>query len=428
MSFVQLVELAAGPLQSHISLRGNLQVWPDELYRHAETLEILDLSDNALSALPADFFKFQKLQRLFLTNNQFREIPAVLAGCPNLRMVSFKGNKLEKFATGVFAEALEWLILTDNQLTELPDDFGRYNQLKKLALAGNRLSKLPHSMQQCQQLGLIRLSLNNFSEFPGWLFRLPKLAWLSLGANPATPVSVAQASVDQIPTHQLADYQLQQQIGIGASGVIYQALSPSQQLVAVKMFKGWVTSDGCPRDELANYLNAGNHQNLIPILAALADEQEPGLVMALIPKTFASLGHPPSFTTITRDTFPQGLIYSRAQVLGMARQVASVLAHLQVKGIAHGDLYAHNMLIDVNQQLLLGDFGAATALAALPAQQQLDFKALEVRAFGYWLADICGLMPEVPVDFIALYQQCLQDDVSARPAIQSIHQQLLAMQ
>lgn len=424
MSVVQLIELVSGPLQRHISLRENLQAWPEELYRHAETLEVLDLSDNALSALPADFQRFQKLQRLFLTNNQFRQIPAVLAGCPNLRMVSFKGNQLAEFAPGVFAEALEWLILTDNQLTELPDDFGRYSQLKKLALAGNRLSKLPKSMQQCQQLGLIRLSLNRFAEFPDWLFRLPKLAWLAIGANPATPV--AQAHHD-IPVRQLADYQLQQQIGVGASGVIYQALAPSAELVAVKMFKGWVTSDGCPRDELANYLNAGNHQNLIPILASLEDEQEPGLVMALIPKSFVNLGQPPSLLTITRDTFAEGLVFQREQVLVMARQVASVLEHLQQHGIAHGDLYAHNMLIDAKQQLLLGDFGAATALAALPAQQQIDFKALEVRAFGYWLADICGLMSEVPADFIALYQQCLQDDLAARPEIGRIYQQLLAM-
>jgi hypothetical protein len=421
---VQLVELVSGPLQSHISLRENLHSWPDELYRHAETLEVLDLSDNSLSALPDDFHRFQQLKRLFLTNNQFREIPAILAGCPNLRMVSFKGNQLERFAPAVFADSLEWLILTDNQLTELPDDFGRYHQLKKLALAGNRLSRLPESMQQCQQLGLIRLSLNCFAEFPDWLFRLPKLAWLALGANPATPVAPAK---NDIPVQKLADYQLQQQIGIGASGVIYQALSPSAQLVAVKMFKGWVTSDGCPRDELANYLNAGNHQNLIPILASFADEQAPGLVMALIPKTFSSLGYPPSLDSITRDTFAKTLIFQRAQVLLMARQVASVVAHLQHKGIAHGDLYAHNMLINANQQLLLGDFGAATALSALPEPQQLAFKAIEVRAFGYWLADICALMPEESADFIALYQQCLQDDITKRPDIDSIYRKLQAM-
>jgi len=425
---VQLVELVSGPLQSSISLRENLQVWPEALYRHAETLEVLDLSDNALSSLPADFSRFNKLKRLFLTNNQFREIPAVLAQCPHLQMVSFKGNQLQSFAAGVFSDALQWLILTDNQLTELPEDFGRYAQLKKLALAGNRLSKLPDSMQQCQQLGLIRLSLNGFEQFPDWLFQLPKLAWLAIGANPATAIAkLPQKASTNTPEHQLTQYQLQQQIGVGASGIIYQALSPSGELVAVKMFKGWVTSDGCPRDELANYLNAGNHANLIPILATIADEQAPGLVMTLVPKNFHSLGMPPSFLTITRDTFKPELSFSRAQVLVMARQVAAVVEHLQENGIAHGDLYAHNMLINGQQQLLLGDFGAATALPTLPSQQQSAFKALEVRAFGYWLADMCRLMAEPEAEFTALSQQCLLDEPTARPDITRINQLLALM-
>ena len=422
---MQLVELLSGPLQSSISLRENLQSWPDALYRHAESLEVLDLSDNALTALPEDFHRFQKLKRLFLTNNQFHDIPAVLAQCPQLQMISFKGNQLRTFAEGVFSEALEWLILTDNQLTALPADFGRYTRLRKLALAGNQLTALPESMQACQQLGLIRLSLNRFEQFPDWLFQLPKLAWLALGANPGTQIRPEFSNQsNQVPSHQLAQYQLQQQIGIGASGVIYQAQTEEGEFVAVKLFKGWVTSDGCPRDEMANYLNAGNHANLIPIRATISNQQEPGLVMQLVPKSYRSLGLPPSLQSITRDTFVEGLTFARQAVLTMARQVAAVMAHLAQQGIAHGDLYAHNMLVDVSHQLYLADFGAATALPTLPSQQQQAFKALEVRAFGYWLADMCSLMVEPDADLMAIYQQCLLEKPTARPDIHQINQQL----
>lgn len=35
-------------------------------------------------------------------------------------------------------------------------------------LAGNKLTSLPTSMKNCQDLELIRLAANNFSEFPDW--------------------------------------------------------------------------------------------------------------------------------------------------------------------------------------------------------------------------------------------------------------------
>jgi Leucine-rich repeat (LRR) protein len=113
------------PLQ-RINLSANLHEFPADLYRFADSVEILDLSGNQLSDLPADLFRFKKLKRLFLTNNKFCHIPAVLSACPELVMLSFKGNQLTEFAEGCLPEQLEWLILTDNQLTALPADIGRY--------------------------------------------------------------------------------------------------------------------------------------------------------------------------------------------------------------------------------------------------------------------------------------------------------------
>ena len=344
-------------------------------------------------------------------------IPAVLSQCPNLLMVSFKGNQLTQFAEGALPEQLEWLILTDNQLTQLPNDFGRYTKLRKVAMAGNQLSSLPDSMQQCRDLGLLRLSLNQFESFPDWLFELPKLAWLALGANPACPVPEAQA----ITAHSLPDYQLLEKLGEGASGVIHQArFAQEPKLVALKQFKGWVTSDGCPKDEMNNYLNAGDHPNLIAVKAKLKDCDLPGLVMELVPASFSVLGQPPSFETCTRDTFTQGQSLTLPKLKQLALQVVDVMAHLHQQQICHGDLYAHNMLVNEEQQLYLGDFGAATALHALPQKQQQLFCALEVRAFGYWLLDMQTVLSvdestEFEQRFAAVVQLCTQQKVSSRP-------------
>lgn len=402
---------------NRINLSAGLTEFPADLYRFSDSLEILDLSGNQLSDLPADLHRFQKLKRLFLTSNNFSHIPAVLSLCPALVMVSFKGNQLTEFAEASLPEQLEWLILTDNQLTQLPNDFGRYTKLRKVAMAGNQLSSLPDSMQQCHDLGLLRLSLNQFESFPDWLFELPKLAWLALGANPACPVPEAQA----ITSHSLPDYQLLEKLGEGASGVIYQArFAQDKELVALKQFKGWITSDGCPKDEMNNYLNAGDHPNLIAVKAKLKDCDLPGLVMELVPASFSVLGQPPSFETCTRDTFTQGQSLTLPKLKQLALQVVDVMAHLHQQQICHGDLYAHNMLVNEDQQLYLGDFGAATALHALPQKQQQLFCALEVRAFGYWLLDMQSLLSvdessEFEQRFAAVVQLCMQQKVSSRP-------------
>lgn len=429
-------QTAAAASVQRITLAAGLTKFPAELYLFCQSLEILDLSDNQLTALPADLSRFRRLTRLFLTNNHFEHIPAVLALCPALIMLSFKGNQLTEFASGVLPEDLQWLILTDNQLRALPEDFGRYQQLKKLALAGNQLSALPDSMQQCRQLGLLRLALNRFEQFPDWLFTLPKLAWLALGANPACPVP--EKADLQLPLVPDQAFVCLDKLGEGASGVIYRAqyapgaaglsdptLSVGTEL-ALKRFKGWITSDGCPKDELQNYLNAGAHPNLIPVLARISNTTLPALAMSLIPKEFQSLGLPPSFDTITRDTFSPGYIITVSKVLQLAQQLASVLAHLHQRQIIHGDLYAHNVLNNAAGQLYLGDFGAATALDALPQWQQQQAKALEIRAFGYFLADLLALVPDGNPSSALLQalqhlcQQCLQPDPALRPVAAAV--------
>jgi len=431
---------AAANSVQRITLAAGLTEFPAELYLFCQTLEILDLSDNQLTALPADLTQFRRLTRLFLTNNHFCHIPEVLAQCPALIMLSFKGNQLTEFAPGVLPENLQWLILTDNQLSALPADFGRYQQLKKLALAGNQLTALPDSMQQCQQLGLLRLALNSFEHFPDWLFTLPHLAWLALGANPACPVP--QKADLQLPLVPDQAFVCLDKLGEGASGVIYRAqyvpadaglaapdLAVGTEL-ALKRFKGWITSDGCPKDELQNYLNAGAHPNLIPVLARVSDTALPALAMALIPKDFQSLGLPPSFATITRDTFSAEFTITAPEVLKLALQLVSVVTQLHQRQIIHGDLYAHNVLNNVEGQLYLGDFGAATALDALPVWQQQHAKAQEIRAFGYFLADLLALVPADNASAVLLQtlqqlcQQCLRTEPAQRPVAASVQEQL----
>jgi hypothetical protein len=382
-----LAELNTGKLAGakHLQLVEQLSEFPADIFKLADTLEVLDLSNNNLSDLPDEFACLHRLKRVFLSFNQFKHVPKVLAKCPALIMVAFKGNQISKFAPNSLPKKIEWLILTDNNLHELPEDFGNYTQLKKLALAGNKLKHLPTSMANCTNLELVRLSANNLTKLDDWLIELPKLAWLAFAGNDFNKAQcLTKSTLKNTP---LENFQLKKVIGQGASGVIHLAKA-EQTSVAVKLFKGAITSDGYPLDEVNCCLQAGNHTHLINVLSYIEQSEQLGLVMELIDTNYTNLGLPPSLQTCTRDTFNDGCNYPIEAVYKIAKQMANTLTHLHDNYVSHGDIYAHNTLINEQYDMLFGDFGAATNLAMLSVYQQQRIQLIEVRAFGYLVEDL----------------------------------------
>lgn len=395
---------------SRLQLAEGLREFPPEILELASTLEILDLSNNRLSSLPADFGKLQHLQVLFLSNNDFDHLPEVISQCPRLSMIGFKANRIAQVSARALPRATRWLILTDNRIETLPDTIGSLVHLQKLMLAGNRLRELPPALAHCTRLQLLRISANQLTHLPDWLLAMPALAWLAFAGNPlgstaAAPLpdpSLPDPSLPgiKLPCVKLADVELHNVLGQGASGVIHRAswIKPPPELaepgaaIAVKLFKSAVTSDGYPADELQASLRAGQHPNLVKVVAHLNDDPQQGLVMALIPPEFTNLGQPPSFATCTRDTFPADQRLTPAQAGRIATQIDAALQHLHQRGISHGDLYAHNILVNDNSDVLFGDFGAASLLSELPAAQQQAIKTIERRALAYLREDLAQLV------------------------------------
>ena len=66
-----------------------------------------------------------------------------------------------------------------------------------------------------------------------------------------------------------------------------------------------MTSDGLPQEEMNAMCRVGRHRNFIVTIAALANSplKKDGLLMSLVKDSYTILGDPPSFETITRDTF-----------------------------------------------------------------------------------------------------------------------------
>ncbi|WP_318457583.1 leucine-rich repeat-containing protein kinase family protein [Photobacterium leiognathi] len=378
---------------TRLKISQQLTSFPSEILTLADSLEILDLTDNQLSQLPDDFAKLTKLRIVFMSNNCFTELPKVLGACPNLEMIGFKSNQITTVDETALPEKLRWLILTDNKITQLPDSLGLRPRLQKLALAGNQLTELPATMAQLHNLELIRLSANRLQAFPIQLLDLPKLAWLAFSGN---DFNRHQQVDNNLPEVSPADYQLQHVLGQGASGVISLATwrNNAHQLaddIAVKVFKGEVTSDGYPQDELNACLKTGRHPNLVQSLAHVTDPKHLALVMALIPAHFKNLGLPPTFETCTRDTFPDGFELTIKQIDSIVAQMTDVITHMQNQGVSHGDIYAHNVLFDSEANILVGDFGAASIYDDQPKEIQQKMKTIESRALGYFIEDLLGV-------------------------------------
>lgn len=401
--------LRAGKLAgaTRLDLACGLTEFPEEIFDLADSLEILNLTGNRLSDLPDDLPRLKKLRILFCSDNEFRHLPPVLAECPALSMIGFKSNRIEEVAA--LPPALRWLILTDNRIERLPASIGKCAPLQKLMLAGNRLSALPDEMAACANLELVRLAANRFEALPDWLLELPKLAWLAFAGNPVCrEPRIEAAAIDW------ADLALHEKLGEGASGIIHRAARCSDgRALAVKLFKGAMTSDGLPESERAACLAAGPHPGLIPVLGDLTGhpDRTPGLAMERIGPEFTPLAGPPSLETCSRDVYAPGSAFPAATVVKIARRLASAGAALHAKGILHGDFYAHNVLRDPAGNAVLGDFGAASFYPPGDAR----FEQIEVLAFGRLLGELLDRCPEPLPAWHALAARCQSPDPSQRP-------------
>lgn len=396
-----------------LTLKQNLTTFPEKIFDLADSLEFLDLSNNKLQSIP-NLKKLTKLKIAFFSFNLFTKLPNSFKECKNLYMLGFKGNQIEVFDEDILPLSISWLILTDNKIKTLPNSIGDLTKLQKFPLAGNQLTHLPNSMQKCKNLELIRLSANNLTHIPQWLLNLPKLSWLAFAGNDCSikpEVDLEKASMDKL--------HIKEQLGEGASGNIYKAFCPTlDKEVALKLFKGAITSDGYAVDEMNTYMSIGKHNNLINVIAKIDEDEKLGLLLDLIPHSYQNLGLPPTFDTCTRDTFhPQYSITSQT-IYEIAKHILSASIHLHERNLMHGDLYAHNILIDENSHCYLGDFGASSFY------ENENCEKIEVRAFGCLIEDLLNICTNKQNPYFetlqTLVQTCMHEDVKSRPLFKEI--------
>jgi serine/threonine protein kinase len=136
----------------------------------------------------------------------------------------------------------------------------------------------------------------------------------------------------------------------------------------------------------------GNRSNFVGIFGRITDHPEGklGLVLPLLnTHEYSVLGGPPSFDSITRDTFPSDKVFSTEFCFKICHNIASACQYMHSRGILHGDVYAHNILTKADGDCLLTDFGASTIISDVLSKEECALlEKIEVRAYGCLIDDL----------------------------------------
>lgn len=431
------------------------------------SLTELDVGRNQLAALPAALCSLSQLQVLNAYSNQLQALPQDFGRLQSLVRLGLKSNRLAELpASFSQLSSLVELFLTDNQLSTLPEGFGSLASLVKLQASFNPFTHLPADLWQLPELELFRLAVGELQQWPAGLAEagsLPKLAWCSIGRNPAAvDVPAVPAALPRVERQAL---QVGEKLGQGASGEVFLGTYEGCT-VAVKIFIADVSPDGSTAEEMA--INcAVQHPNITRVLALVTDTQqqqqqqgEPaaaaaecggdagavvGLVLELVQGK--PLAGRPTSQHLLRCKWDADASFSPAAALRICHGVASALAYMHSRGIAHGDVYAHNIMADDHWRPVICDFGASFCYSAA-ADPGRFFERMEVRAFGLFMGDVAARISssssssggggggdgaagaaaeDVVQQLQQVVQQCLAGSAMQRPLFAQLEQQLLGL-
>ncbi len=133
--------------------------------------------------------------------------------------------------------------------------------------------------------------------------------------------------------------------------------------VAIKLLHGLdEESDGPAFLENTARIAQLHHPHIVPIV-------DFGIVDAT---AFIAMNYAPGGNL--RDRYPRGTRIPLPTVLTYVKQIASALQYVHEQGLVHRDIKPHNLLLDADDSVLLGDFGTAAFSCSLDPQQHYDFE------------------------------------------------------
>ncbi len=413
----------------------NIESIPESI-KYATSLELLDVGNNpSLTTLPEELKSCTKLDILFASSCKgIKSLPTVLGQMKSITRLGWRSGSLTALDPNGLPPNLVHLILTDNSIKKIDKEevFNKLQNVRKLMLSHNNIARFGDSkgsIKKLRNLELLRIAGNQLTSISDELWTLPNLTWLTISGNPFMDELKVVSKVPWIKENELKS--TGHFLGEGASGKVT-SYEWKDESVAVKLIHG-VTSDGRAEDELKVYGAVGRDgmEHRVVGSVALLQGDKKGAVMQKLPDNLDDLALPPTIVEVTQDrwdNWDKGTHFSKEFVMNVLTDVATALKYLHEDvGVAHGDVYAHNMKVDRHTgRVYLLDFGASyfTGEYAEKAEK------LEVRAYGVLIQE---MMSKIDVDledssFVKVLEylraKCQNEDVHGRPKFADIYKTL----
>jgi Leucine-rich repeat (LRR) protein len=122
---------------------------------------------------------------LDLSNQEITELPDEVLQRTNIIRLDLSGNRLQNLPAEIGRLSnLEELYIEDNMLTgTLPAEIRMMRNLRVLDVSGNQLTGIPAEIGQLENLAALDLSSNNLSTYPNELLNLQNLEILNISNN-----------------------------------------------------------------------------------------------------------------------------------------------------------------------------------------------------------------------------------------------------
>lgn len=126
-----------------------------------------DLSGLGLTEIPQEVFNWSHIRQLYLRDNDLHNLPEDWGALSNLEYLDLSNNRLEQLgeAIGQLSQ-LRTLEVRNNRLREVSDAIGQMGALEYLDLSHNVLDSLPETMSELSSLYEVNLSSNCFERAP----------------------------------------------------------------------------------------------------------------------------------------------------------------------------------------------------------------------------------------------------------------------
>ncbi|KAK9205597.1 hypothetical protein WN943_015865 [Citrus x changshan-huyou] len=337
---------------------------------NSSQLHALDLSLNHIvGEIPKELGKLNSLTKLILRGNQLTgRLPTEIGSFKELEYLDLSANRFNNSVPKSLGSLLKlhYLSLSNNQFVqELPKELEKLVQLSELDLSHNFLGgELLSQICNMESLEKLNLSHNNLSgSIPNCFEGMHGLSVIDISDNQLqgpVPNSTAfrNAPVEALEGNKelCGEYC----IGNGGHGSVYRAELPSGEVVAVKKFHS-----SLPCDQIADQkefstevkaLTEIRHRNIVKLYGFCSHARHSFLVYEFLER--GSLA-----AILSNDAAAQELGWSqRMNVIKGVADALSYLHHDCFPPIVHRDISSKNLLLDLEYEAHVADFGIAKFL------------------------------------------------------------------